>query len=252
VPSSSGRTGRTAFLIANAEATPEMARLELSPPLPPGWKLELDGGIEEGAPFQLAAGELRLVRATLVAPAGEPPANDVVADVSLILRGQPVGGVSILAARGTANGGRWWRRQWSVHFGVAEPLGRLRRTASTGGSVGLDVVWPLAPRTALDSRLSYARFPAGGDDFDVADLQVGLRRALVGSPQAFWFLRGGAGLFYLVDPDSLEGGLSAGLGWSRRIGPHTNLEWLGEYHRVLTTQPDVAFATLRAGILVDF
>ena len=104
VPTLSGGSGPLRFLVGNPFDREVRARLRLAN-LPKGYRVALDsptGPFDE--PFSLQAGEI--LAATLVFTATEdfrerPPARDLVAEVTLDVDDQPVGGLSIRLARGS-------------------------------------------------------------------------------------------------------------------------------------------------------
>jgi Family of unknown function (DUF6055) len=100
-----GGSPRTArFLVGNPFDRDVMARIVVSPPLPRPWSVKLVG-VEVGRPFRMKKGEIRLGEATLVGPKKHGKlTRDVVVDLSLVVDGERVSGLSIRLARAYGGG----------------------------------------------------------------------------------------------------------------------------------------------------
>ena len=102
---STGRTG-TAFLLGNPLRAEGVAHLILDPPLPIGWSADVSG-FPLDRDVRLQPGQLEFVTVTFNAPpGGKPPTRDVVANLTLRINNEPVGGVSVLLARGQPPSGQ--------------------------------------------------------------------------------------------------------------------------------------------------
>ena len=106
----SPRTAR--FLVGNPFNKGVMAQVRISPLLPRGWSVKL-GNVPVGEPFKMKKGEIRLAEATLVGSGDtQELKQDVVVDVSLVVDGVKVSGLSIRLATAPPAGPSgipaWW------------------------------------------------------------------------------------------------------------------------------------------------
>lgn len=140
-------------------------------------------------------------------------------------------------------------RAFSLHAGVAQPLGTLNSTTNAGPTIHADLVFPVTPILGVDFRLGYSRFvgTGGAGDVDIWNLSTNLK-LLVAQTTPWPFINAGLGLYY-VDYNDLEGGYNVGIGVGQPIGTSLTLEVTANYHSTLTASPDIEFLKLQVGLL---
>lgn len=140
---------------------------------------------------------------------------------------------------------------FSLHAGVALPLGTLNTAYDPGPTGNVDVIFALTHRLALDFRGGLARFSASaGGTLKVWDISTNLKyMTVVATPWVF--VNGGVGA-YRVGSDWWAGAnLGIGLGW-HLLPPTLDAEATINYHRAFTPGDDVPYMKLQLGLIKTF
>lgn len=182
-----------------------------------------------------------------------PAGNDICArenfDVSYVLNGQMLGGVSAEVVVYPPR--KKW--SWSIHLGTAIPGSELDRLYKPGLMAGLDADYHFTNQFSLVGLLAINRFKADGpgvSDTHWFNLSLNGKYEFGNNPFRP-YLNLGPGL-YIPKSGSSKFGFNSGVGVTRTITTSWTAEAGFNYHRIFANPSDLDFFAAHLGLIYRF